>query len=200
MKILLVDNYDSFTYNLRQILIEEGADVTVWRNDMFRIEAVASFDKIVLSPGPGIPDEAGLLKEVVRHYAHLKPMLGICLGHQAIAEVFGAHLVNLTTVYHGVQTPLERTADDYLYNHLPESFLVGRYHSWAVSPEDFPAELFVTAVHEEQILSLRHRTLDVHGLQYHPESILTPQGRQILSNFVSHPLLPLKGGSEKFSV
>lgn len=200
MKILLIDNYDSFTYNLHQILIEEGADVTVWRNDMFRIEAVASFDKIVLSPGPGIPDEAGLLKEVVRHYAHLKPMLGICLGHQAIAEVFGAHLVNLTTVYHGVQTPLERTADDYLYNHLPESFLVGRYHSWAVSPEDFPAELVVTAVYEEQILSLRHRTLDVHGLQYHPESILTPQGRQILSNFVSHPLLPLKGGSEKFSV
>ena len=187
MKILLVDNYDSFTYNLRQILVQEGAEVTVWRNDKFQIEQVAQFDKIVLSPGPGIPDEAGLLKDVIRTYATSKPILGICLGHQAIGEVFGARLENLSDVFHGVQTPIKRTADDYLFDGLGEELAVGRYHSWVVSTEDLPQELVVTSVSEEgQIMSLRHRTLDVHGLQYHPESILTPQGRDIISRFVKH--------------
>lgn len=185
MKILLIDNYDSFTYNLRQVLVEEGADVTVWRNDRFALDDVAPFDKLVLSPGPGIPDEAGLLKDIIRAYAATKTVLGVCLGHQAIGEVFGARLENLSRVFHGVQTPVRRTADDYLFDGLAETFPVGRYHSWVVSPDGLPADLLVTSVSDEgQIMSLRHRTLDVHGVQYHPESILTPDGRAIIRNFV----------------
>lgn len=187
MHILLIDNYDSFTYNLRQMFVQEGSDVTVWRNDKFRLADVARFDKIVLSPGPSIPDEAGLLKDVIRTYAAMKPILGVCLGHQAIAEVFGARLENLKSVFHGVQTPVRCTADDYLFEGMPESFPVGRYHSWVVSTDDLPKDLFVTSVSDEgQIMSLRHRTFDLHGLQYHPESILTPEGRSIIRNFVNH--------------
>lgn len=185
MKILLIDNYDSFTYNLFQLLDEEGADVTVARNDRFRIDDAEAYDKLVLSPGPGIPDEAGLLKPVVARYASSKPILGVCLGEQAIGEVFGAELYNLPVVFHGVQTPAHIVADDYLFRGLPRDILVGRYHSWVVKRESLPACIEITALSDEgQIMALRHRAYDVHGIQFHPESILTPHGRQIIKNFL----------------
>lgn len=187
MKILLIDNYDSFTYNLYQYLTEAGASVDVVRNDQFSLELPASYDKLVLSPGPGIPDEAGLLKAVISRYASHKPILGVCLGEQAIGEVYGASLHNLSTVFHGVQTPAHIVAPDYLFGGLPQSFPVGRYHSWVVSRESLPECLQITALSDEgQVMALRHRSYDVHGLQFHPESILTPAGRSIINNFVSH--------------
>lgn len=188
MNILLIDNYDSFTYNLSQYLEEEGGDdveVTVWRNDQFDIDDVERFDKIVLSPGPGVPDEAGLLKAVVRRYAPTKPILGVCLGEQAIGEVFGAEIYNLNTVFHGIQSSVRIVASDYIFDNLSDSIKVGRYHSWVVGKEDFPAELEVTAVSDEgQVMALKHRRYDVHGIQFHPESILTPEGRTIIRNFI----------------
>lgn len=187
MNILLIDNYDSFCYNLFQILEEEGAHVTVWRNDCFDLDDVEAFDKIVLSPGPGIPSEAGLLLQVIARYANTKPILGVCLGEQAIGEHFGATLFNLPHVFHGIQTPAHIVADDYLFRGIERDILVGRYHSWVVQNEGLPDCLEVTAVSDEgQIMSLKHRTLDVHGIQFHPESILTPCGRQIIANFVNH--------------
>lgn len=189
MNILLIDNYDSFTYNLSQYLEEEGGDdveVTVWRNDQFDIDDVECFDKIVLSPGPGVPDEAGLLKAVIRRYAPTKPLLGVCLGEQAIGEVFGAEIYNLNTVFHGIQSSVRIVASDYIFDNLSDSIKVGRYHSWVVGKEDFPAELEVTAVSDEgQIMALKHRVYDVHGIQFHPESILTPKGRTIIRNFIN---------------
>lgn len=189
MNILLIDNYDSFTYNLSQYLEEEGGDdveVTVWRNDQFDIDDVECFDKIVLSPGPGVPDEAGLLKAVIRRYAPTKPILGVCLGEQAIGEVFGAEIYNLNTVFHGIQSSVRIVASDYIFDNLSDSIKVGRYHSWVVGKEDFPAELEVTAVSDEgQIMALKHRVYDVHGIQSHPESILTPKGRTIIRNFIN---------------
>lgn len=189
MNILLIDNYDSFTYNLSQYLEEEGGDdveVTVWRNDQFDIDDVECFDKIVLSPGPGVPDEAGLLKAVIRRYAPTKPILGVCLGEQAIGEVFGAEIYNLNTVFHGIQSSVRIVASDYIFDNLSDSIKVGRYHSWVVGKEDFPAELEVTAVSDEgQIMALKHRRYDVHGIQFHPESILTPEGRTIIRNFIN---------------
>lgn len=188
MNILLIDNYDSFTYNLSQYLEEEGGDdmeVTVWRNDQFEIDDVERFDKIVLSPGPGVPDEAGLLKAVIRRYAPTKPILGVCLGEQAIGEVFGAEIYNLNTVFHGIQSSVRIVASDYIFDNLSDSIKVGRYHSWVVGKEDFPAELEVTAVSDEgQVMALKHRRYDVHGIQFHPESILTPEGRTIIRNFI----------------
>lgn len=188
MNILLIDNYDSFTYNLSQYLEEEGGDdveVTVWRNDQFDIDDVERFDKIVLSPGPGVPDEAGLLKAVIRRYAPTKPILGVCLGEQAIGEVFGAEIYNLNTVFHGIQSSVRIVASDYIFDNLSDSIKVGRYHSWVVGKEDFPAELEVTAVSDEgQVMALKHRRYDVHGIQFHPESILTPEGRTIIRNFI----------------
>lgn len=188
MNILLIDNYDSFTYNLSQYLEEEGGDdmeVTVWRNDQFEIDDVERFDKIVLSPGPGVPDEAGLLKAVIRRYAPTKPILGVCLGEQAIGEVFGAEIYNLNTVFHGIQSSVRIVASDYIFDNLSDSIKVGRYHSWVVGKEDFPAELEVTAVSDEgQVMALKHRRYDVHGIQFHPESILTPKGRTIIRNFI----------------
>lgn len=187
MKIVLIDNYDSFTYNLFQYLEEEGAEVTVVRNDQFRIGQLEAYDKIVLSPGPGIPAEAGLLEEVIRTYAPTKPILGICLGEQAIGEVFGGQLYNLPHVFHGVQTPAHIVADDYIFRSLPKDIQVGRYHSWVVTPEGLPPCLEVTAVSDEgQIMALRHKEYDVHGIQFHPESILTPEGRCMIHNFVAH--------------
>ncbi len=190
MKILLIDNYDSFTYNLFQYLEEEGGkdvEVTVWRNDKFDISDVEKFDKIVLSPGPGIPSEAGLLEQVVREYAPTKPILGICLGEQAIGEVFGGKLFNLPHVFHGVQTPAHIVADDYIFQGLEALQQVGRYHSWVVEKDGLPASLRVTALSDEgQIMALRHKTYDVHGIQFHPESILTPNGRKMIRNFVKH--------------
>lgn len=188
MNILLIDNYDSFTYNLSQYLEEEGGDdveVTVWRNDQFGLDDVERFDKIVLSPGPGVPDEAGLLKAVIRRYAPTKPILGVCLGEQAIGEVFGAEIYNLNTVFHGIQSSVRIVASDYIFDNLSDSIKVGRYHSWVVGKEDFPAELEVTAVsYEGQVMALKHRRYDVHGIQFHPESILTPEGRTIIRNFI----------------
>ena len=160
-------------------------EVTVWRNDQFDIDDVECFDKIVLSPGPGVPDEAGLLKAVIRRYAPTKPILGVCLGEQAIGEVFGAEIYNLNTVFHGIQSSVRIVASDYIFDNLSDSIKVGRYHSWVVGKEDFPAELEVTAVSDEgQVMALKHRRYDVHGIQFHPESILTPEGRTIIRNFI----------------
>lgn len=190
MNILLIDNYDSFTYNLFQYITEEGGadvNVTVWRNDSFELDDVEHFDKIILSPGPGVPDEAGLLKAVIRRYAPTKPILGVCLGEQAIGEVFGAEIHNLPAVFHGIQSKVSIVADDYIFSNMPDNILVGRYHSWVVKQNKFPAELEVTALSEEGlVMALRHRTYDVHGIQFHPESILTPKGRRMIRNFITH--------------
>lgn len=185
MEIAIIDNYDSFTYNLSHLLKELGATVTVLRNDQFRLEELERFDKLLLSPGPGIPEEAGLLLDVIRHYSGKKPILGVCLGEQAIAEAFGGKLINLEEVYHGIQSRVRRIADDCLFRSLPDEFPVGRYHSWVVSLEAFPDCLEVTAVSQEgHIMALRHRTLDVHGIQFHPESVLTPDGKTMIQNWL----------------
>ncbi len=190
-KILVIDNYDSFTYNLVHYLEAFHCDVTVKRNDKLTLEEVAAFDKIVLSPGPGIPNEAGLLKSIIKTYAPTKSILGVCLGLQAIAEVFGGSLINLDTVYHGMSSAIKIVEkDDVLYRNIPETLEVGRYHSWIVSPK-LPVDLVVTSVDDEgQIMSLRHKHYDVRGVQFHPESILTPQGEQILKNWVESSHLP----------
>ncbi|MDM8152893.1 aminodeoxychorismate/anthranilate synthase component II [Bacteroides gallinaceum] len=187
MKTVIIDNYDSFTYNLSQILQESGAEVTVFRNDKFRMEEVEAYDNIVLSPGPGIPEEAGLLLDVIRTYAGRKPILGICLGEQAIGEVFGGKLVNLSTVFHGIQSPVNIIAEDYIFRHLPSEIPVGRYHSWVVDTASLPPCLETLAVSKEgYIMALRHRDYDIRGIQFHPESVLTPDGKQILRNWVEH--------------
>ncbi len=184
-EVLVIDNYDSFTYNLVHYLEELQCDVTVLRNDAFSLGEIASFDHIVLSPGPGIPDEAGLLKEVIRTYAPQKRIFGVCLGQQAIAEVFGGKLINLQEVYHGVATTIHLQGDGVLYRGLPEQIEVGRYHSWVVDPQ-LPECLEATSVDERgEIMSLRHREYDVRAVQYHPESVLTPEGKQILSNWLN---------------
>ncbi len=186
MKAVIIDNYDSFTYNLYHLLRETGTETAVLRNDAFCLADLAQYDKIILSPGPGIPEEAGLLPDVIRAYSGRKPMLGVCLGHQAIGQAFGARLVNLAEVFHGVQTPCLRTVDDYLFRGVPDRFPVGRYHSWVVSGENLPSCLEVTAVSPEgQIMALRHREYDIRGIQFHPESVLTPDGRTIVENFVN---------------
>lgn len=185
MKTIIIDNYDSFTYNLSHLIKEIGSDVDVVRNDCFELADLEPYHRIVLSPGPGIPDEAGLLKAVIEAYAGRTPILGVCLGHQAIGEVFGGRLENLSEVFHGVQTVVEQQNNDLLFRHLDTQFPVGRYHSWVVSTEGFPACLEVTATSSEgQIMALRHKTYDVCGIQFHPESILTPDGKQMLSNFL----------------
>lgn len=186
MKTVIIDNYDSFTYNLSHLLKEIGADVTVLRNDRFRLPDLEEFDKIVLSPGPGIPAEAGLLLDVIKTYAGKKPILGVCLGEQAIGEAFGARLTNLTGVFHGVQTPIYVKERKYLFERLPETLDVGRYHSWVVDTAGLPSCLEVTAVSAEgHIMALRHKHFDVHGIQFHPESVLTPDGKKIIENFCS---------------
>jgi len=185
IKIIIIDNYDSFTYNLSHLLKELGADVTVVRNDKFRIEDLEQYDKIVLSPGPGIPSEAGLMLEAIKAYAGRKPILGICLGHQAIGEAFGAKLLNIGNVVHGVATPAHLTAQDYLFEGLPNDIEVGRYHSWVVSDTDLPACLEVTSrSNDGYIMSLRHKEFDMRGIQFHPESVLTPNGKKIINNWL----------------
>jgi len=185
-KVLVIDNYDSFTYNLVHYLEDLDCDVTVKRNDKLNIEDVDVFDKIVLSPGPGIPDEAGLLKEIIAIYAPTKSILGVCLGQQAIGEVFGGTLVNLDNVYHGVATNITLSVDDEdLFKGLDKTFEVGRYHSWVVNT-NLPDSLEATSFDENgQIMSLRHKVYDVKGVQYHPESVLTPNGKTILKNWVN---------------
>lgn len=182
--IVIIDNYDSFTYNLSHLVKALGADVTVLRNDRFDLDDLRRFDKIILSPGPGIPSEAGLLTDVVRRYSAEKPMLGVCLGHQAIGEVFGGKLVNLDQVFHGVATEGTHT-DDPLFAGVPQKFTMGRYHSWVVDSESLPDCLEVIAKSEEgQIMALRHKEFNVRGIQFHPESVLTPQGDVIIRNFL----------------
>ena len=198
MKIVIIDNYDSFTYNLSHLVKELGADVTVYRNDQFELAQLEQFDKIIHSPGPGIPSEAGLLLEVIRTYAGKKPMLGVCLGHQAIGEAFGGKLTNLSDVFHGVATEgTVLTLSDGVKNtdgntvspifaNLPSRITMGRYHSWVVSQEQFPDCLEVTAESDEgQIMALRHRTLDINGIQFHPESVLTTEGRTMIKNWLA---------------
>ena len=186
MKIAVIDNYDSFTYNLVHLVRSLNVEVDVVRNDKFKIEDLSCYDKILLSPGPGIPSEAGLLLNVIKAYAGKKPLLGVCLGHQAIAEVFGGTLRNLQNVYHGVATPCRVVADDILFNGLPKEFEVGRYHSWVVDRSTLPSCLEVTSESPDgEIMSLRHRELDVRGVQFHPESVLTPVGKQIISNWIN---------------
>ncbi|MFI3259715.1 MAG: aminodeoxychorismate/anthranilate synthase component II [Rikenellaceae bacterium] len=188
MKILLFDNYDSFTYNLLHEVKSLGyTDVEVHRNDKIALEDVERFDKIILSPGPGIPCEAGILLDIIRRYGPTKSILGVCLGHQAIGEAFGAKLENLTDVYHGVQTPIQITRDDLLFEGMERTIEVGRYHSWVVSTVDLPDQIEVTAMSEEgQIMALRHKSYDVRGIQFHPESVLTPEGRVILANYLKN--------------
>lgn len=184
-KILVIDNYDSFTYNLVHYLEELGGTVTVKRNDKFQMDEVAVYDKIILSPGPGIPDEAGLLKELIKAYAGEKSILGVCLGQQAIAEVFNGKIFNLDMVFHGVATTVTQSVDDeVLFQGLPRSFEAGRYHSWTVDT-DLPQDLEATSLDENgQIMSLRHKKFDVKGVQFHPESVLTPNGKKILKNWL----------------
>jgi anthranilate synthase component 2 len=184
-QILLIDNYDSFTYNLVHYLEELGAQVTVRRNDKLSLEEVEAFSHIVLSPGPGIPDEAGLLKEIIATYAATKKILGVCLGQQAIAEEFGGRLENLSEVYHGIATPIKIIDPQAtLFKDLPTEVVVGRYHSWVVS-EDLPESLKVTARdHKGQIMAIEHKDYPVHAVQFHPESILTPSGKKMLANWL----------------
>ena len=185
MKIVIIDNYDSFTYNLSHLIKEIGADVTVIRNDQFTLSQLMPFDKIVLSPGPGIPSEAGLLLDVIKPYAGKKPILGVCLGHQAIGEVFGGQLENLSDVFHGVATEGTQFSNDYIFEGLTKRITMGRYHSWVVSRENFPSCLEVTAVSDEgQIMALKHKNFDIHGIQFHPESVLTPEGKTMVKNFI----------------
>ena len=187
MKILVFDNYDSFTYNLVQMIEQiSGEKVEVFRNDQIDLEEIEKYDKIVLSPGPGIPSEAGILIDLIKKYAPTKSILGVCLGQQAIAEAFGGSLINLTEIYHGVATNAQTIKKDArLLQDLPENLEVGRYHSWAVNPDGFPDELEITSVDENgMIMSLQHKTYDVQAVQYHPESILTPDGKKIIENFL----------------
>ncbi|RZP04066.1 MAG: aminodeoxychorismate/anthranilate synthase component II [Flavobacteriales bacterium] len=183
-KIFLIDNYDSFTYNLSHYLEELGCDVTVKRNDMFEIEEISNYDGILISPGPGIPDEAGLTKKVIKEYFKKKNILGVCLGQQAIAEVFGGEIENMKEVYHGVASKINFKEDDDIFNDLPKSIDVGRYHSWIVK-KPLPEGLIITSVDEEnQVMSLKHSKYSVRGVQFHPESILTPHGKQIIKNWI----------------
>jgi len=186
MKMLLLDNYDSFTHNLVHYLEDLGAEVEVFRNDEIEVEDAKYFDKIVLSPGPGIPEQAGILKPLIKEYSGKKPILGICLGQQAIAEVFGGSLVQLNEVVHGVSTPINVVvADEVLFKDLPQKIEVGRYHSWVVNPNDFPDDLEVTSVDENgNIMSLRHKKYAIRAVQFHPESVITPDGMKMLENWL----------------
>ena len=186
MKCLLLDNYDSFTYNLRHILLELGVDTDVRRNDKIALDEVAGYDKILLSPGPGIPSEAGILLPLIKRFAPTKSILGICLGEQAIGEVFGATLVNVKDVYHGVCSDINVIAKDKLFSGLETGICVGLYHSWVISKDEFPECLEITAVGAQTgyIMGIRHRRYDVRGVQFHPESILTPQGKKIIENWI----------------
>jgi anthranilate synthase component 2 len=186
MKILVIDNFDSFVFNLVHYLKELGCHTEVVRNDRIDMDGVTSFDKVLLSPGPGIPEEAGRLLEVIERHGATIPMLGVCLGHQAIAQAMGGELINLDKVYHGVSTKATiNVNDEALFKGMPPEFEVGRYHSWVVDPRQLPGELEVTSTDKHgQIMSMRHRHYDLKGVQFHPESVLTPEGKQIIQNWV----------------
>ena len=188
MKILVLDNYDSFTYNLVHIIRELGYPVDIYRNDKISLEDVNKYDKIMLSPGPGIPDEAGIMKQVIREYGPKKSILGICLGHQGIGEVFGATLYNIPKVLHGVTSTTEVTErDEYLFNGVSDKFQSTHYHSWAVRADSITPDLKVTAVNDEGlVMGLRHVRYDVKGLQFHPESIMTPEGPKMIAHWLKN--------------
>lgn len=186
MKILILDNYDSFTYNLVHLVKKLGCkDIEVHRNDKIALSDIARFDKIILSPGPGVPNEAGILLDVIKTYAPTKSILGVCLGEQAIGEAFGATLLNLPNVYHGIASEISIVDDDYLFAGLEKTQIVGRYHSWVVNSEHLPDCLKITASDSTgMIMGLKHQTCDVHGVQFHPESVLTPHGEKMVANFL----------------
>ncbi|MBE5322348.1 aminodeoxychorismate/anthranilate synthase component II [Pedobacter sp. MR2016-19] len=187
--VLVIDNYDSFTYNLVHLINEVGYEAEVWRNDKFELADVEKYDKILLSPGPGIPEEAGLLLDVIKTYAPTKSIFGVCLGQQAIAEVFGGTLLNLGRPMHGIATPITVVdGDEPLFWECPQTINVGRYHSWVVSKDNFPSCLKITARdHKNEIMALRHETFDVRGVQFHPESVLTEHGKQMMENWLTTP-------------
>ncbi len=186
-RVLIIDNYDSFTYNLVHAVEDIlGHEIDVWRNDQIDYEKIEDYEYIILSPGPGIPDEAGDLKKVITTYSRKKKMLGVCLGHQAISEVYGAELQNLDRVYHGVQTPIEQTQENVLFKGLKNSFAGGRYHSWVVKQGTLNEEFEITSQDANgEIMSFEHKELPLYGVQFHPESILTPEGKTMLSNFLN---------------
>lgn len=182
--ILLIDNYDSFTFNLVHYLEDLDVNVTVVRNDKITPQECEKYDAVVLSPGPGIPSEAGNLIKIIEHMKDRKPLLGICLGHQAITEVFGGKIINLEKVYHGISTQMTHTGNE-IFNNIDSPFEAGRYHSWAAQNESFPSALEITATDENgQIMALKHKELPIYGLQFHPESIMTPKGKTMLKNFI----------------
>jgi anthranilate synthase component 2 len=186
MKILVLDNYDSFTYNLVHIVRALGYPMDIYRNDKIALEDVKQYDKIMLSPGPGIPDEAGIMKDVIREYGPTKSILGVCLGHQGISEVYGAKLFNIPKVLHGVTSVAEvRDPEEYLFKGVSPSFQATHYHSWAVVPETINGELKVTAVNAEGlVMGIRHKKYDVRGVQFHPESVMTPEGPKMIKNWL----------------
>ena len=185
MDVVIIDHYYSLTYTLRHLIKELGDEVAVLRNDQFKLSDLEPYNKIVLSPGPGIPSEAGLLLDVIRTYAGKKPILGVCLGHQAIGEAFGGKLENLSDVFHGVATPCHIVVDDPIFSGVERDITIGRYHSWVVAKEGLPECLEITAVSDEgQIMALRHKTLNIRGIQFHPESVLTPDGKKMIQNFL----------------
>ncbi|MCO4294341.1 aminodeoxychorismate/anthranilate synthase component II [Solitalea sp. MAHUQ-68] len=189
MKILILDNYDSFTYNLVHLVEEIGiGEVSVFRNDKISLEDVNQYDKIILSPGPGLPEEAGIMPQLIKTYAGKKSILGVCLGHQAIGEAFGAKLFNLSRVLHGIASPVKITdSNELIFKNVPQGVNIGHYHSWAVATEGLPAELEVTAVSEDgTIMAMRHRDFDIRGVQFHPESVLTEHGRTMLENWIKN--------------
>jgi anthranilate synthase component 2 len=189
MKILVLDNYDSFTFNLVQYIQDIlGRQVDVFRNDAISLDDVDAYDTIILSPGPGLPSEAGIMPALIQRYAPTKAILGVCLGHQAIGEAFGGQLENLTQVYHGIETPIRVTdPDEPMFLDLPPRLNVGRYHSWVVRQEELPESLIVTAVDEKgEIMAMRHREYNVRGVQFHPESVMTLEGKKMLASFFTH--------------
>lgn len=186
MKIFILDNFDSFTYNLVHIIEQYATVVVVKRNNAVNISEIKGFDKIVFSPGPGLPSDVKIMNEIIDRYKTTKPILGVCLGHQAIAEHFGANLINMPEVNHGQEFATNIIKDDYIYKNIPETFYSGRYHSWIVNTENFPNELEITSVdNKNQIMSLRHKKFDIRGVQFHPESIMTKYGGEMLKNWVN---------------
>lgn len=188
MKLLVLDNYDSFTYNLVQYIQEIlGHDIDVIRNDQITVDEVNKYEAIILSPGPGLPKDAGIMPELIKEYAHRKAIFGVCLGHQAIGEAFGGEVYNLSQVYHGIETPMQVTKADVLFENIPETFSAGRYHSWSVRKENLPDCFEVTAEAEDgTIMAMRHKSYNVRGVQFHPESVMTEHGKQMLRNWLEY--------------
>ena len=187
-KVVIIDNYDSFTYNLvHQVEAIVQDNVTIFLNDKFDLEQLQMFDKIILSPGSGLPQNAGKLMEVIEHYKSTKSILGVCLGHQAIGLAFGATLKNLSTVYHGIATKIYQNNNDILFKNIETPMLVGRYHSWVINNENLPTDLVVTATDDNNnIMAISHKAFDIKGIQFHPESIMTPIGERLMSNWLSY--------------